>query len=74
MSNGTFSVFVRVNFSLIPVSVAYLWQAGFNRHNWNNFQSLKGDKMRQNSQKYDSVLKVELTEDVQPVSFCFFCL
>lgn len=64
LSYGTFSVFVIVNFSFIPVNVAYLWWAGFKRHNWNNFQSLKGDKMRQNSQKNDSILKVAMIEDV----------
>jgi len=75
LSYGTLPVFVRVNFSLIPVSVAYLWQAGFKRHNWNHFQSLKGDKMRQNSPQNDRVLKVKLTEeDMQPVSFLFLLL
>lgn len=69
-----FFVFVRVNFSFVPVSFAYLWQTGFKRHNWNNFHSLTGDKTKQNSQKNDSVLKVVMIEDVQSVSFSFLCL
>lgn len=68
-----FFVFVRVNFSFVSVSFAYLWRTGFKRHNWNNFQSLTGDKMKQNSQKNDSVLKVVMIEDVQSVSFSFLC-
>lgn len=70
---GLFFVFVRVNFSFVPVSVAYLWRTGFKRHNWKNFQSLTGDKTKPNSQKNDGVFKVAMIEDVQPVSFCFFC-
>ncbi len=69
-----FFVFVRVNFSFVPVSVAYLWRTGFKRHKWENFQSLTGDKMRQNTHKNYCSLKVAMIEDMQPVSFCFFCL
>lgn len=69
-----FVVFVRVSFSFVPVSVAYLWRTGFKHHDWKNFQSLTGDKMRQNSQKNEGVLKVAMIEDMQPVYFCFFCL